>query len=106
MAALGFRHGFDWDHIAAITDITRTTTAGHAEVDVPAATPVTPHGHDAGERRGHGHEHATSGPGGRHGSGESRSAHGRRHGFGPAWLSAPAAAAAAPGVGAAALTRG
>ena len=22
MVALGFRHGFDWDHIAAITDIT------------------------------------------------------------------------------------
>src|SRR2546426_586454 len=33
MAALGFRHGFDWDHIAAITDITSTTTAGHAWVD-------------------------------------------------------------------------
>ena len=24
-AALGFRHGIDWDHIAAITDITSTT---------------------------------------------------------------------------------
>src|SRR3979409_1073048 len=24
--ALGFRHGIDWDHIAAITDITSTTT--------------------------------------------------------------------------------
>src|SRR5438093_11242243 len=23
---LGFRHGIDWDHIAAITDITSTTT--------------------------------------------------------------------------------
>src|SRR3990170_1794883 len=27
--ALGLRHGIDWDHIAAITDITSTTTAGH-----------------------------------------------------------------------------
>src|SRR5712692_6770738 len=25
--ALGFRHGIDWDHIAAITDITSTTAA-------------------------------------------------------------------------------
>jgi hypothetical protein len=25
--ALGFRHGIDWDHIAAITDITSTTTS-------------------------------------------------------------------------------
>jgi hypothetical protein len=27
---LGFRHGFDWDHIAAITDITSTTVASNA----------------------------------------------------------------------------
>ncbi len=75
MAALGFRHGFDWDHIAAITDITSTTTAGHAQVDVPAASPVTPHGHDAGEMRGHTHAHAASGPGAMHAFGESRFAH-------------------------------
>ncbi|MCH8850354.1 MAG: hypothetical protein IIC89_05960, partial [Chloroflexi bacterium] len=25
--ALGLRHGIDWDHIAAITDITSTTAA-------------------------------------------------------------------------------
>ena len=25
--ALGIRHGIDWDHIAAITDITSTTAA-------------------------------------------------------------------------------
>ena len=30
---LGFRHGFDWDHIAAITDITSTTGAADAEAD-------------------------------------------------------------------------
>lgn len=27
--ALGFRHGIDWDHIAAITDITSTTASAH-----------------------------------------------------------------------------
>ncbi len=27
---LGFRHGFDWDHIAAITDVTSTTTTADA----------------------------------------------------------------------------
>ncbi len=79
MVALGFRHGFDWDHIAAITDITSTTTAGHAEVDVPAASPVTPHGHDAVEMRGHAHEHAARGPGAMHAFGESRFAHEQRH---------------------------
>lgn len=32
--ALGFRHGFDWDHLAAITDVTSTTaTAEAAESD-------------------------------------------------------------------------
>src|SRR5438477_86866 len=55
MAALGFRHGFDWDHIAAITDITSTTTAGHSEADVPARAPMPAHGHSAGEMRGHEH---------------------------------------------------
>src|SRR5262245_30450319 len=31
---LGFRHGFDWDHLAAITDVTSTTaTAEAAETD-------------------------------------------------------------------------
>ncbi len=29
--ALGLRHGIDWDHIAAITDITSTTTAGEPD---------------------------------------------------------------------------
>src|SRR5213593_2563036 len=86
MAALGFRHGFDWDHIAAITDITSTTTAGHAEVDVPAASPVTPHGHDADEMRGHTHDHAASGPGAMHAFGESRFAHEQRHAVGLASL--------------------
>jgi len=78
MAALGFRHGFDWDHIAAITDITSTTTSGHMEVDVPVIGAVTPHGHTPGEQRAHGHAHA-SGPGAMHAFGESRWAHEQRH---------------------------
>jgi hypothetical protein len=86
MVALGFRHGFDWDHIAAITDITSTTSAGHAEVDVPVASPVTPHGHDAGEMRGHAHTHAAPGPGAMHVFGESRFAHEQRHAIGLASL--------------------
>ena len=85
MAALGFRHGFDWDHIAAITDITSTTTAGHTEVDVPVIAPVTPHGHDADELRGHSHEHAAA-AGRVHAFGESRFAHEQRHAIGLASL--------------------
>ena len=85
MVALGFRHGFDWDHIAAITDITSTTTSGHTEVDVPAGSPVTPHGHDASEMRGHAHEHVDA-PGRVHAFGESRFAHEQRHAIGLASL--------------------
>src|SRR5438132_3107642 len=106
MAALGFRHGFDWDHIAAITDITSTTTAGHAEVDVPAASPVTPHGHDAGEMRGHVHEHAASGPGAMHAFGESRFAHEQRHAVGLASLYALGHASVVLVLGVLALTLG
>ena len=78
MVALGFRHGFDWDHIAAITDITSTTTAGHTEVDVPAIAPVTPHGHEEHELRGHEHDHDVA-AGRLHAFGESRFAHEQRH---------------------------
>jgi high-affinity nickel-transport protein len=47
---LGIRHGFDWDHIAAITDITSTTAAAeaggqaHADDHRAVAHPA-PHGH-------------------------------------------------------------
>src|SRR5919204_4240480 len=85
MVALGFRHGFDWDHIAAITDITSTTTAGHTEVDVPAGAPVTPHGHEPAELRGHTHEHHGA-PTTMHSFGESRFAHEQRHAVGLASL--------------------
>jgi len=106
MVALGFRHGFDWDHIAAITDITSTTTAGHAEVDVPARSPVTPHGHDAGEMRAHVHEHAAGGPSAAHAFGESRFAHEQRHAIGLASLYALGHASVVLLLGVLALTLG
>jgi len=55
---LGFRHGIDWDHIAAITDITSTTaasTAGEARHETEhrsAGGHVHEHG-GAGELRAH-----------------------------------------------------
>ena len=49
---LGIRHGFDWDHLAAITDVTSTTaTADHAELD-----------HHAAHAEGAGHAHQHGGP--------------------------------------------
>lgn len=50
---LGIRHGFDWDHLAAITDVTSTTaTADAAELD-HAAT----HEHAAEHALAHEHAH-------------------------------------------------
>ena len=47
---LGIRHGIDWDHIAAITDITSTTAAaGTAE-----AAHVEQHREISGQHHGHG----------------------------------------------------
>ncbi len=86
MAALGFRHGFDWDHIAAITDITSTTSASHTEANVPAGAPMPSHGHEPAELRGHEHQHAAEGPGTMHALGESRFAHEERHAVGLATL--------------------
>jgi len=49
---LGLRHGIDWDHLAAITDITSTTSAAEAaEVEHEDAHAHSGHGH------GHEHEH-------------------------------------------------
>src|SRR5258708_25552658 len=76
MAVLGFRHGFDWDHIAAITDITSTSTASHADEDVPAIAPMPRHAHDVGPAE-HGHSHADAGA--IHVLSESRFAHEQRH---------------------------
>ena len=47
---LGFRHGFDWDHIAAISDVTSTTATADAAEGVHASShtvsvPVHVHGH-------------------------------------------------------------
>jgi high-affinity nickel permease len=50
--ALGFRHGFDWDHLAAITDVTSTTaTADAAESDHES---VHAQPSSAAHRHGHG----------------------------------------------------
>jgi high-affinity nickel permease len=77
MAVLGFRHGFDWDHIAAITDITSTTTASHAD------EPVVGQAHDEpGEPHDHSHDEASA----LHVLGESRFAHEQRHAVGLASL--------------------
>lgn len=105
MVALGFRHGFDWDHIAAITDITSTTTAGHTEVDVPASSPVTPHGHSATELRGHVHVHAED-PSTIHALRESRFAHEQRHAIGLGTLYALGHATVVVALGVAALLLG
>jgi high-affinity nickel-transport protein len=56
--ALGIRHGIDWDHIAAITDITSTTAAAGvaetAHVDQHATVTGAHHGHGGpGEVRAH-----------------------------------------------------
>jgi hypothetical protein len=83
MVALGFRHGFDWDHIAAITDITSTTTASHADENVSAIAPMPPHAHDAGPAE-HDHSHADASP--MHVLSESRFAHEQRHAIGLASL--------------------
>ncbi len=54
--ALGFRHGFDWDHLAAITDVTSTTaTADAAESDHESV-------HEGVAATHEGHEHAHGGP--------------------------------------------
>ncbi|HEY2888420.1 MAG TPA: hypothetical protein VGJ17_07375 [Candidatus Limnocylindrales bacterium] len=50
---LGFRHGFDWDHLAAITDVTSTT----ATADVAEAGHERAHEHAPD----HAHEHGGSG---------------------------------------------
>ena len=50
---LGIRHGFDWDHLAAITDVTSTTaTADAAELDHEAV-----HEHTAEHSLAHEHVH-------------------------------------------------
>lgn len=46
---LGFRHGFDWDHIAAITDITSTSAAADAGAELHDRQHLEhPHEHEHG----------------------------------------------------------
>jgi cytochrome c biogenesis protein CcdA len=49
---LGIRHGIDWDHIAAIADITSTTTAAEAAEEIHAEEHATARSH----AHGHGGE--------------------------------------------------
>ena len=57
--ALGLRHGIDWDHIAAITDITSTTTAVDAAEEALTREPGLQLTDEAHHRiaREHEHEH-------------------------------------------------
>src|SRR5262245_66141177 len=61
---LGIRHGVDWDHIAAISDITSTTAAA----GMGDAAHAGQHREAAGHRHGHGGTQALrahdAGPGG------------------------------------------
>jgi len=50
---LGFRHGFDWDHLAAITDVTSTT----ATADAAESDHVAVHGRATPATRAHVHMH-------------------------------------------------
>ncbi len=63
---LGIRHGFDWDHIAAITDITSTTATSDAS--------STAHELEHRAAAAHEHEHEHGGPGElrAHGGAETR----------------------------------
>ena len=64
---LGIRHGLDWDHIAAITDITSTTAAADAGGRA----------HEAEHARGaHGHAHGAHGHAHAHGGTAELAAHG------------------------------
>ncbi len=100
MVALGFRHGFDWDHIAAITDITSTTSASHADVGVPFGSPLSggAHGEHVVD-----HEHSHANAPVAHALRESRFTHEQRHALGLATLYALGHAAMVVVLGVAAL---
>lgn len=61
---LGIRHGFDWDHIAAITDVTSTTAAAETaeEVHESAHAAVAEGAQAGGLDHGHLHVHQHGGP--------------------------------------------
>ena len=56
---LGIRHGIDWDHIAAITDITSTTAAAGMRRGGPRRTST---GRSSGDPHGHGGRARDAGP--------------------------------------------
>src|SRR3954454_20914930 len=65
--ALGIRHGIDWDHIAAITDITSTSTTSEDDESWLLAEPglqltdeshQMPHGHENEDISEPDHAHA------------------------------------------------
>ena len=69
--ALGIRHGIDWDHIAAITDITSTSTRSEDEESWLLAEPGLQltdeshhmsHGHEDEDISDHDHAHAHGQP--------------------------------------------
>ena len=61
--ALGIRHGIDWDHIAAITDITSTTAAGSSAETAHTEQHDTVSGHHHGHGGAHELRAHDQGPG-------------------------------------------
>lgn len=104
---LGFRHGIDWDHIAAITDITSTTTTSQATPHVPRLVdPMPPHGHHDGDDAPNAmavHPHSHSGANPIHVIRESRWAHEQRHALALATLYALGHASVVAALGVAAI---
>jgi high-affinity nickel permease len=77
---LGIRHGFDWDHLAAITDVTSTTaTADAAELDHEAI-----HEHAAEHALAHEHAHGGIAELEAHHARPEGAAHPHSHGDAPA----------------------
>lgn len=103
---LGFRHGIDWDHIAAITDITSTTTTSQATPGGRRLVdPMPPHAHheDPPGRQAAGHPHSHAGANPVHVLRESRWAHEQQHALGLATLYALGHASVVAALGLAAI---
>ncbi len=103
---LGFRHGIDWDHVAAITDITSTTTTSQATADDRRLVdPMPAHHHHDLQPRGavedHPHSHADASP--VHVIRESRWAHEQKHALALATLYALGHASVVAALGLAAI---
>ena len=96
---LGVRHGFDWDHIAAITDITSTTAAADAGGEIHEAEhDLHPHAHGHGgadERRTH---VGVAGPASSASAHAAEHQHPHPHGAAPAPMPAASMSSGAAGV--------